>query len=391
MYQKVKRLSQALFVLTLITIVSSLSILFINTYSDSIIVTAQENSFDLKVTKTANVSSVASGGTVTFTILIENQGPDPALFVTFFDDYPTQMQNVQYMFSTAVISRESETPEKPYWLFTEIVSGQTVVATVTGQLVSASYTTVKNEAAVSALGELTPADNTDDASVTISNGGTAQNNIYLPLIRKDPLPEKILAYYENFSNNNAWYNIDPDDNFGGCYRTEHTSGIYRVTGKEDNSCLPFARNANKPESPYRTYGEFEVTAYADDDYQEDDHWYGIFINGQGEENYYLFRIKPNQDSCTTGGDWELIRRINGGNLTLASGACDPAINRGYEVANILTIRHQSNQISVYANSTPLETVTNNELTGQTPGVYVKAASNKKAQIKFDDFRVYKFP
>ena len=41
--------------------------------------------------------------------------------------------------------------------------------------------------------------------------------------------------------------------------------------------------------------------------------YGLFINGKGGDYYYLFRIWPN-NSCSKGGDWELIRQDDGSSV-----------------------------------------------------------------------------
>jgi hypothetical protein len=119
--------------------------------------------------------------------------------------------------------------------------------------------------------------------------------------------------------------------------------------------------------------------------------YGLFINGQGGDNYYLFRIWPN-NGCATGGDWQLIRRRNGNNSTLRSDSCASAINRDGGT-NILKIAHRSDRtLSVYVNDTLLSSYpesSSNHLTGEATGVYVRSA-DEDVRIKFDDFKVYRF-
>jgi hypothetical protein len=118
--------------------------------------------------------------------------------------------------------------------------------------------------------------------------------------------------------------------------------------------------------------------------------YGIFINGEGGNNYYLFRIWPNDD-CSTGGDWQLIRREDGKNNTIRRGYCEPAIKQGGNL-NILKIGHKSNgTLTLYVNNEEIGSyVDSNDLDdGKATGVYVRS-DDEDVRIKFDDFKVYKF-
>jgi len=60
-----------------------------NTDSDTVVV--EQGTADLRVTKTANPDSVTVGDTITFTIDVENTGPDRAAGVTVTDTLPTQV------------------------------------------------------------------------------------------------------------------------------------------------------------------------------------------------------------------------------------------------------------------------------------------------------------
>jgi uncharacterized repeat protein (TIGR01451 family) len=344
---------------------------------------ALSNSFDLRVNKTANVSSVTSGETVTFTISIQNLGPDPAPFVTFFDDYPAVMTNVVYMFSTAVISTESETPGKPYWMFTNpIAVSHTVWATVTGQLTSSTYTTARNEATVSALGELTPANNTSSASVIINNGGSTSTIIYLPIILKYP-PVAVLVYSDNFSSSSSgWYSGYSDSNH--CYST-YDGSRYRIN--IDSSGRTCWRPA--PSGANRTYGSFQVEAYISEG--NSNAAYGIYSNGDGGSIQYLLKIWPNTSSCSSNGSWQFLKSgsSKGGGTT----TCNAAIRHGLNITNTLKITHQTNgNIISYINDTPVFTYADSsQLTsGEGTGVYV-TSGNTNNVIKFDNFQVYTLP
>jgi hypothetical protein len=201
----------------------------------------------------------------------------------------------------------------------------------------------------------------------------------------------VLAYHEPFKSD-EWIEFDVN----GC-RAENTSGQYWITldsDSDDNECLPPARNESKPERPFRTYGEFEVTAY-DSGEEQSNASYGIFINGRGANNYYLFRIWPN-NSCSSGGNWELIRNYDGDEDTLRSGSCESAIRRGYGGGNtnVLKIRHSSDRVlKVYINGKEVGSYLDNSsrhLDDEATGVYARR-DNRRIRIKFDDFKVYRIP
>jgi len=377
------------FILALITIMALLLMVIMSTYAFDVAAQTPLN-VDLAVNKTANVSTIASGGYVTYIITIDNNGADDADVVLFRDNYPTgQMLNVSFDFSQPATSDGHIPPE--WWFDDPILAGDGAVVTVTGQLVAIPGTVIVNTAEATAFGETNSADNTDEASVTISGG--SGSIIYLPVIHRNPLPAKILVYYEDFNSGEPWFEFDNN----GC-NAYHSNDQYWVDLDNGKECLPPARNENNPQQPYRTYGEFEVTAYVSGEYLEDDHWYGIFINGAGGDDYYRFRIKPNEGDCSSGGDWELMRRKNNSNKTLASRSCDANIRRGYGsgAANKLAIRHTYNhQLLVYINDVLVQTVTlisEDRLSGTATGVYISTIdSNRNMRTKFDDFRVYSLP
>lgn len=348
--------------------------------------------YDLAVVKTTGITQVNAGQLVTFTITITNQGSNPVSYIFFYDDYPSQMQNVTYLFNKTAISNGLA---KPTWLLPDsIVPGGKVLVTVTGILTSSYDVTVKNTATVSAFnstGETDTQNNSSFVTLDINGSSPGPALIYLPLVSK--APQLTLIYLEYFNDNNGWVEFD---DFNGC-TSSSKNGQYRVdVDRKDRECLPFAPNNPKPEVPNRTYGEFEVAAYHSEDINDSDNIlsdadYGLFINGAGGDNQYIFKISPN-NTCSSGGDWQLIRKKSGNRTVLIQGVCNAAIKRGGNI-NILRIAHdQNHKLSVYANGFLLGSVVevaSNVLTGVTTGVYV-LSGDKDLRVIFDDFKVYKY-
>lgn len=362
--------------------------------------------FDLQVVKSTSATSVTAGTTVNYTIVITNHGQGTAQGVIFQDVPPNQMVNINYTFSPGMsaISNGATIPSQLKWLLLNgIPINQSTKITVTGQLTSALSLTVTNTAMITTYNPAAEAGsqpNTASVGVWVTGDSSAVGRIiYLPYVSKmptptpSPTPPVVLAYYENFDSGTPW----PRGDLGnGCTAT-HTGGIYQVDqDKSRKECLPAAPNKNKPESPLRTYGEFEVTGYISGEGQDPDHSYGIWLNGAGGDTQYVFRIYPNIGGCSNGGKWEFLRRKPGANATLASNNCDTHIKRGYSssVAQTIRVGHKSNgQITLYIDGTLIQTITdNNQITnGSATGVYVRSDDANKVRVKFDDFRVYKYP
>lgn len=201
--------------------------------------------------------------------------------------------------------------------------------------------------------------------------------LYLPIIFRSPP----LVYLDNFSASDSGWPKGDDGNCNSLYE----GGRYRLNVDFDKECFRFA-----PKNAERTHGSFEVIAYHSEG--QSNSAYGLYINGQGGNNYYIFRIWPN-NSCSQGGSWEFIRNRNGHKTTLRSGVCNLSVKRGYGSANAnyLKVKHISGgQITLYVNGVQLDTFNDasNELTGKGTGVYARAASNKDIVIKYDDFAVF---
>jgi uncharacterized repeat protein (TIGR01451 family) len=349
--------------------------------------------FDLQVTQQVKTPAVTSGNFATFVITIRNNGPNAATLVQFYDNYPTQMSQVNYQFSVGNVVSNGFT--KPTWLFLNPISssGQ-VVVTVTGRLTSIPSVNVTNVAEVfpyTTGSDPTLANNQASGAVALtgSNPGAFTGPLYFPLIFKFPQPTLFLIYTEDFEDSDAWAEFSSDN----C-DTENEGGRYVVNIEgADEDCLPAADNGDdKPEQPFRETGEFEVEVYRSEG-GGDDFSYGIFINGEGGDNYYLFRVWPNTGNCSSGGRWALIRREEGDDETKASGSCNTAIKRGSSV-NRLRIAHTlTNQLIVYANGVQLNTTPytdSNDLDGEATGVYVHTDEDDIV-VKFDNFKVFRYP
>jgi uncharacterized repeat protein (TIGR01451 family) len=349
--------------------------------------------FDIQVVKNPypSVTQVNSGSIVTFRVTITNKSlVNPAIGVMFQDDFPEQMTQVKYQINaTNVISNNQA---KPVWLFLDpIPPNSRVVMTITSRLVSQFTVDIVNKAKVwTFTSGVDPnlANNEWDVPIKLigSNPGAVGGPVYLPLLFKNPQPIILLAYHENFNDeDDAWQEFTTST----CSTENRDDRFWVTVEASENSCLPPAQNEDKPEEPYRTYGEFEVTAY----FSEGDGnvSYGIFINGEGGDNYYLFRIWPN-DSCSDGGRWQLIRREDGNNTTLLDGSCSSLI-REDDGVNTLRIAHsQDRKLTVYVNGSVLSSYTDNSgdhLTGEATGVYVRS-DDEEVLVKFDDFKVYRY-
>ncbi|MFC1975100.1 DUF11 domain-containing protein [Chloroflexota bacterium] len=407
MYEKIKPAVHIFFVLLIAAIVSGLSLIIINA-GNSLTVAAQESqgkdtpfipadaemlgalgipanilqasstlTTDLAIAKKTNIVSVTSGSLVTFTISITNNGPKSVSFTTFYDNFPSEMEDVSFDFGPKNAIILNVLANKPEWLiYDPIAIDETTFVTVTGILTSAADITIQNTAVVTPAGFLdhVSANNSSGVSVDIV-GYSPLQTIYLPVIFKSP-PGPV--YSDNFSSSNSgWYQGHSDNDH--CY-SKYKSGRYQVeVDKTDHTCWrPAPSNAN------RRYGSFQVNAYHSEGTSNAS--YGIYSNGQGGSVYYLFRIWPN-NSCSTGGDWDLYRK----STRVLHGDCHSAIKRGYGsgATNTLKIKHTSNgQVSVYVNNTLLDTYPDSsQLTTTGTGVYVRS-SNKDIVIQFDNFKVY---
>ncbi len=364
---------------------------------NNVVQAAGVTTFDLEVAKTANVTTVASGGLVTFTVTITNHGPYTASGIIFQDLMPKEMLTPTYTFAPGIdaVDNGATTASTQKWLILNSVpANNSVVITVTAQLTSTFNATVTNTAAVTTFmtyAESGPYANSGTKNVGITGSGSGYL-VYLPYTSKYPTPTPTptpvasLVYHEDFESGSPWYEFSSD----GC-TSDTTGGLYKVTVESSSrECLPFAPSGNAN----RAYGEFEVTGYISGDYEDSNHSYGIWLNGAGGDTQYVFRIYPNISGCSGGGKWDLRRKKDGNSSTLAYNNCDTNIKRGYgsSYKQTLKVAHKSDgTISLYIDGVQVgSTITDSsQLTGTSTGVYARAADHNIV-AKFDDFKVYKY-
>ncbi|HET8813711.1 MAG TPA: hypothetical protein VFM51_01995 [Solirubrobacterales bacterium] len=121
---------------------------------------------DLKVTKTANVSTVNVGETITYTIKVENLGPETATGVTVTDPLP---KGVDYVSATTTAGTCSLQGQRVVCAIGTLETGAAAKvssATVTLKVVARKAGTVTNTATVSG-DQKDPVGSNDSASVSV--------------------------------------------------------------------------------------------------------------------------------------------------------------------------------------------------------------------------------
>lgn len=343
---------------------------------------AQTTNAYLQISKTVNQSSVANGGIVQFTVTIRNVHPtDSVPNLTFIENPASTI----IILGNPVFSAPAQPiggPDEKAWIFDNpLAAGASVTITITAQLLAASPCDLRATNEVAALGTGAPLVNAK-ASVVVE----IRPCLFMPLVRKDatPTPPPVATspavyYSDNFSNDDSDWPDDIYSDSDRCY-SEYKDGEYRIQVDGDGSRRECFRPA--PNDAEHTRALFEVQARRSGG--GGSFMYGLYANGRGGGEYYLFRVRPNSD-C----GWELIRREDSDSDTVLSGGCDSAINR-YSETNRLAIRHSSDdKISVYVNGVRLGTYDDNDaLTGgKGTGVYVRSGNDEENTIRFDNFRV----
>jgi hypothetical protein len=211
--------------------------------------------------------------------------------------------------------------------------------------------------------------------------GTGANKYYIPIVRRSSI-----LYFDNFSDDDSgWPEYDTSDCF-----VQYNSSEYRIEVKEDSDSDDDECFGPAPEDAEFELGDFSVKFRRTDGSRH--YNAGIYINGDGGGEYYLFRVEHDDDEC----DWRLVRRKDDDDSTKRSGVCD-SISNGYNQTNTLRIRRINNQnsdgvITVYLNGDQLGSsyTDTDQLDGEGAGVFANEETNEdKAVVRFDDFTVRK--
>lgn len=344
--------------------------------------TLANSNASLSISKQSEKASAPANEFVDFTILITNTDVTTISDIEFREFPDEALSIIQTEFSDNVEATALGGSETNAWDLDNLGGGETAVITVSTQLLENSECDIKaqNEARVIAPGV---SEITDQAEVLIE----IQDCVYFPVLRKDPTPTPTPTptplYFHDFNGDEDWDTGESNDN--RCDSEYGDNGyIIEVDGEIDNNsdevdgCFRPA-----PDEAEYTYGLFEVDVRQASGGER--FVYGIYINGDGGEEQYLFRIAPDDD-C----GWDLIRNEDDENPEeKREGGCDAAINRN-DATNRMAIRHTSDgRVTVYVNGTELGTyVDNDQLNdGKGTGLYVKSDGDEDNRIRFDNFRV----
>ena len=259
-------------------------------------------------------------------------------------------------------------------MYDPIAVGNSIYVTVTGIVTSAADVTIQNTASASPIGLQDPTSSNNSKSVSVDIAGYAPlEYVYLPMIFQNPL----LLYSENFSNSRSGWPISSQTAI--CDR-RYLDGEYFMKAFQYKRCFSYAPG----DAEYRN-GEFQVTAHTSQG--SGDFAYGIYINGSGDQNYYLFAVRPD-DNC----GWTFIRR-QGGTNTFTKHEIDCSNIKTGNGKNVLTLKHLGGgKITAYINNILVYTYQdNNPLTGIGTGLYLQGDTQEINPVSamFDNFKVYR--
>lgn len=360
-----------------------------SSFRDKIIAEYGLTEDDVAVADVANLSvsinptsiNKSPNDSLSYTVTIMNNGASSVNYIFFTSSFPDEYLVNNYQFSGQTGSPVVNNGQTTWFLPGPLSSGGTITVIINGAVAASSCNrSVAYTATVYPLFEETNIKQSTSV-LNIVNSQTC-GDIYFPYISKVPTPTPLPVVYEdNFSDeDDDWptgkFNIDDDD--GDDCAADINSGTYEVTAYEGKTCFLPA-----PSAAERTTGSFQVEFKRDGDGKSEEFDVGIYIDGEGGDEYYLFRVEYNKDNC----DYRLYRHDS----SKASGDCDSQSN-GYKGTNKLKItRNSSGSISIYLNDQFLKTYTDGSpYGGKGTGVYLRERSDgNKVIVDFDNFTVYR--
>ncbi|MCB0210113.1 MAG: hypothetical protein KDJ52_12325 [Anaerolineae bacterium] len=320
--------------------------------------------------------NASPGGTVVFTVNIKNNGASSVSYIFFESQFPEKFELNSFSFNGG--GTPVNDGATTWFIPGPIAASGTVQVTVTGKV--AANSCEGSESYVTRVYPLFEETNVKQASSTLNVvNADACGDIYIPLVSKMPTPTAIpLFYSEDFSDgDHNWptgdFDIDDDGNDECSAKREN--GKYEVTIYKNQTCFFPA-----PEDAEKKIATYEVEFTRDGDSDSDEFDAGIYVDGKGGDEFYLFRIEYEKDDCV----YRLFRKKD----SKASGSCDSQSN-GYKGTNKLRItRASGGNITIYLNDEQLRVYDDSSpLSGKGTGVYVRETANDgKVVIDFDNFK-----
>ncbi len=246
-----------------------------------------------------------------------------------------------------------------------------------------------------------------DASAGLIAGDTGMllmygqiRNIFLPIVMRQPTPTSTplptatpkptstpkpppgdVLYSEDFNGSGptstGW---QPYDEYGA--KSWWESNEYKVEAHNNNSFIPQFRWADR-EAEYRD-AKFDVQARRSTG--SNNFAYGIYVNGSGGSEYYLFSLSFRNGSCDT---WDLIRRKDNRNQVMANGPC--YVSQGNKTVLRVRVERRSSSradLTVYIDGHRQTKVEDRDwLRGKGTGVMAQSQDSNWVRISFDDFYV----
>nr|HMQ55840.1 hypothetical protein [Anaerolineae bacterium] len=226
--------------------------------------------------------------------------------------------------------------------------------------------------------------------------GPLANTTYLPMVFRNPIPTRtptsiptpsrskpeVLYYHDFRDTHHQWPHYTTSGIVGGDCKSLRDGGRYVLLtpSYSRHPCFRFA-----PEDANYRYGVFEARGYraGGSDLLE----WGIYVNGRGGSEYYLFRIRPGVN-C----GWEFVKREHDHDDVKRRGGCT-GINKG---ANAIRIQHDrrgsSDVFALFINRQFVGEYSDRAgLNGDGTGFYLQARSSDYAEVRFDYFQVLSVP
>jgi len=176
---------------------------------------------DLKISKTATPQVLQPGSNVTYTITVQNLGPDPAVSVTVTDTLPSSVVFV----STSVSNNN-------YWLSNQVFSIQNIGTLNSG--VSTSFTLI--------------------VTVTTNATGTITNRAEVSAFTTDPLLTNNIAFALNYYDTDLDGDGDPFDNCPLIFNPNQSDFDSDGLGDLCDNCITLA-NTNQFDFDFDGYGD----------------------------------------------------------------------------------------------------------------------------------------